>query len=77
MRISVKNRLKGIAFSKELCYNYLRGGEKPFFLTVNLSVILAKSAKIYIMQRYRSGHNGADSKFCGHFGTSHLKTLDL
>ena len=32
---------------------------------------------IIIMERYRSGHNGADSKFCSHFGTSHLKSLDL
>ena len=32
---------------------------------------------IIFMERYRSGHNGADSKFCSHFGTSHLKSLDL
>ena len=29
------------------------------------------------MEAYRSGHNGTDSKFCSHFGTSHLKSLDL
>ena len=32
---------------------------------------------IISMQRYRSGYNGADSKFCSHFGTSHLEPLDL
>ena len=28
-------------------------------------------------QRYRSGHNGADSKTSDHFGTAFLKNLDF
>ncbi len=30
-----------------------------------------------LTEGYRSGHNGADSKSCGQFGTSILKTLDF
>ena len=58
---------KGVAFFFDLCYTIMR-------LRVPLRSQTRLSASTEV---YRSGHNGLDSKFCSHFGTSHLKSLDL
>ena len=38
---------------------------------------LGKGKSAYNLQRYRSGHNGADSKTNALFGSSPLKNLDF
>ena len=46
---------------------------------IHLSTTEIRIFKLNIIyaESYRSGHNELDSKFCSHFGTSHLKSLDL
>ena len=58
----------------------LPGPESGSYSLVSLLILSPISGEnqgeIYL-ERYRSGHNGADSKSCGQFGTSILKTLDF
>ena len=48
--------------------------DKALFLVYNIIVVMSEDITGY-MQTYRSGHNGADSKFCGELSVSSSRNL--
>lgn len=48
--------------------------DKALFWVYNIIVVMSEDITGY-MQTYRSGHNGADSKFCGKLSVSSTKNL--
>ena len=46
--------------------------DKALFLVYNIIVVMSEDFTRY-MQTYRSGHNGADSKSCFHFGSPNCR----